>query len=287
MKYSVVSDIKFVCESFGISNDEFAKEIGIASETLSRLLNERIDPSNELLEKIYFFINKKIPDFNRFKVDAYKKHHDILLFHGAKSEIIENISLEHSKKHVDFGCGFYMGDNYEQSLDFVSQTKDGSIYVLETNYKDLKVLNLDIGLDWMLLIALNRGKLEEYKNSPLYKRLNEILKKYDVIIAPIADNRMFTTIDDFVGSAITSEQAIHALRDLSLGKQYVFRSEKAVKKLNILDRLFVTSEERQIARKAKIEKIIDSDDFIKNAYKENIRKGKYITEVFDNAKDDK
>ena len=27
MKYSVVSDIKFVCESFGISNDEFAKEV--------------------------------------------------------------------------------------------------------------------------------------------------------------------------------------------------------------------------------------------------------------------
>ena len=280
MKYNVAQDLKIISQYLSFSYEQLAEQIGIRAETISRIINCEIEPSNELLEKIYDYIFHQGISLNKTKIEYYQKKHDVILFHGSKDEIIGDLSLDYSRSHVDFGPGFYVGDNYQQSLDFVCQTKNGSIYVLDVKYKDLKVVELDLSLEWMLLIAINRGKLEKYNNSSLYKQIIKKYSEFDVIIAPIADNRMFTTIEDFAQSAITSEQAIHALKDLSLGKQIVFKSQKALRNIFVLERLFVSKAEKEIAKKEKIQKILDSDNYINNAYEKYIRQGQYIGEIF-------
>ena len=280
MKYNVAQDLKIISQYLSFSYEQLAEQIGIRAETISRIINCEIEPSNELLEKIYDYIFHQGINLNQTKIEYYQKNHDVVLFHGSKDEIIGDLSLDYSRSHVDFGPGFYVGDNYQQSLDFVCQTKNGSIYVLDVKYKDLKVVELDLSLEWMLLIAINRGKLEKYNNSSLYKQIIKKYSEFDVIIAPIADNRMFTTIEDFARSAITSEQAIHALKDLSLGKQIVFKSQKALRNISILERLFVSKAEKEIAKKEKIQKILDSDNYINDAYEKYIRQGQYIGEIF-------
>jgi hypothetical protein len=234
-----------------------------------------------MLERIYGFIYDKNIKLNEIKVEAYKRTHNVVLFHGAKDELKGELSLDYSRSDVDFGVGFYTGDNYNQSLDFICQTKTGSVHILDVDYSDLKVLNLDVSLEWIILIAINRGKLDKYKSTKLYQELTEKLNSYDVIIAPIADNRMFTTIDDFTNYAITTEQAIHAIKDLSLGKQIVFKTKKALDHIKILERLFITKDEKRVAIKGKIQKIMDADSFVTQAYQKYIRKGLYINEVFD------
>ena len=285
MKYNVADDLKFISKCFSLSFDKLSKAMDVPKENLSRIINGQLEPSTELLEKIYGFIYDQNLNFNDVKIQSYKRNHDVILVHGSKEELIGDISLDHSREHVDFGVGFYAGDNYQQALDFVCQTKKGSVYVLDVDYSDLNILNLEVSLDWMLLIALNRGKLEEYSNSSKYRELTDLISKYDVIIAPIADNRMFTTIDDFVSSAISSEQAIHAIKDLSLGKQIVFKTMKAIKRINVLERLYVSKSEKEAAKILKIQKINDADDFISNAYKKYVRQGKYIEEIFSDEND--
>lgn len=287
MKYSVINDIDLISKYLSISHEKLANKIGISFETISRIYTGEIEPSNEILEKIYSFIFDNGINLNRIKVDYYQKNHDVVLYHGSKSELVENISLDFSREHVDLGKGFYAGDNYDQSLDFVSQTKEGSIYVLDVDYRNLNVLNIDVSLKWMLFIALNRSKLEKYKDTSLYKQLSKEMNSYDVLIAPIADNRMFTTIDDFVKSAITSEQAIHALKDLSLGKQIVFKTDKAINQIKIIERLYVSKSEKKKAYENKIQKIANADSFISDAYEKYIRQGQYISEVFNDEKNDK
>ena len=48
----------------------------------------------------------------------------------------------------------------------------------------------------------------------------------DLIIAPIADNRMFTIMGQFANGDITDIEAQHALLTSRLGKQYVFKPPK-------------------------------------------------------------
>ena len=284
MKYNVSNDLKIILSYLNISQEDFSFESDIRKETISRIINNEIYPSDETLEKIYGFAYKKNIRLNESKIDYLKKKHNIVLFHGSKSQIDGDLSLSYSKKYVDFGQGFYAGENYEQSLDFISFVPDGSIYVLDVDYNGLDILELDVSLDWMLFIALNRGKLEEYKDNQKYIELVSKLKKYDVVIAPIADNRMFTTIDDFTKSAISSDQAIHALKKLSLGNQIVFKSEKALRKIKILERLYVSKLEKEESKKQKIEIIKSADSFISEAYKKYARSGLYINEVFNNEK---
>lgn len=281
MKYNVSQDLKFISEFMSLSLGQLSEQIDIPKETLSRINNGAFNPSNEMLERIYGFIYDKNIKLNEIKVEAYKRNHNVVLFHGAKDELKGELSLDYSRSDVDFGVGFYTGDNYNQSLDFICQTKTGSVYILDVDYSDLKVLNLDVSLEWIILIAINRGKLDKYKSTKLYQELTEKLNSYDVIIAPIADNRMFTTIDDFTNYAITTEQAIHAIKDLSLGKQIVFKTKKALAHIKILERLFITKDEKRVAIKGKIQKIMDADSFVTQAYQKYIRKGLYINEVFD------
>ena len=146
--------------------------------------------------------------------------------------------------------------------------------------KKLKILNLDVSLDWVLFIAYNRGKLEEFKDTELYKKIASLKDDFDLIVGPIADNRMFDTIDDFLNNAITSIQAIHAIKDLSLGKQYLFRTKKALNHLVLIDRLYVSKIERKEAKEQKIQKIKNCEEYISKAYKDYIRQGEYIVEIF-------
>ncbi len=281
MEYKFIEDLLFICKFKDISLEKFCGVLGISFEAVSRIKNGMIKPSNEILEKFYGYLFVNHIDLNRIKIEAFKNNnHQILLFHGSKNEVVGPLDLNHSHRFLDFGSGFYLGDNYEQSLDFVSFTNEGSIYVFDMIYDDLKILDLDVSLNWMLLIALNRGKLEEYHQTSLYNQLSNMVNDYDVIIAPIADNRMFSTIDDFVNSAISSEQAIHAIKKLSLGKQIVIKSEKALKQLNLLERLYVSKEEKNAAKSKKIQEINEGESYIRNAYKEYFGKGLSISEVF-------
>lgn len=80
-------------------------------------------------------------------------------------------------------------------------------------------------------VANFRGTLSEYQNHPKVKKIINKVLDADYIIAPIADNKMFETIDDFINGNITNVQCEHCLSATNLGKQYVFKSDKAIKQL--------------------------------------------------------
>lgn len=285
MKYKVSEDIKLICDYLGLTQERFASEVGIPFETISRITNQAIEPTSEILEKIYSYIYSIGLNINKLKVEAYKRNSNVLFFHGSKSEIIGDISLNYSRKDVDFGVGFYTGDNYEQSLDFICQKNDGSIYILDGDIAKLNVLQLEVSLEWMFIIAYHRGKLEKFHNTLKYKDIKKTIEDADVIIAPIADNRMFTTLDLFIEGAISTEQAIHALKDLSLGNQIVFKTIDSLKKLKMLERLYVCHQERANAQKEKMKKIFSAESFVENAYQQYKRLGLYIDEVFKDGQD--
>ena len=160
-----------------------------------------------------------------------------LLFHGAKGDIIFPLDLNHSKETNDFGIGFYLGENFSQASTYISNSISKYVYAFSLNLNNLKISKFNVDSEWMLAIAYYRGWLTNYSNGEIIKNIIKKVEESDIIIAPIADNRMFDLISEFVEGSITNKQCEHALAATNLGNQYVVKTQKGLENLLLFSNL--------------------------------------------------
>ena len=281
MNYRIAEDLKLIREMLGLSQEEIANLIGLDKKTITRIENEENYPFNDSLEKIYNFAYKKGIKLNEIKEMIYKeeKPYSKIIFHGSKSIIEGKISPDVGRLTNDFGRGFYCGESIEQTTAFVSKFLDSSIYIIDFVDDELKCQTFNVDQEWMLAVAYFRGRLNDYKNHPYIKKIINKINNSDYICAPIADNRMFRIIDRFIDGEITDEQCKHCLAATNLGNQYVFLTEKAISRLNTLERCYISKGEREYHLKQKEFDLNDSDNKVKFALIKYKREGKYIEEI--------
>lgn len=202
----------------------------------------------------------------------------ITLYHGSKSGIHGAIAPI-SRKRCDFGTGFYMGTDRTQPLTLICNYPEAKLYTLSVDLSNLKILNVDTGLDWALLIAYNRGKMECVKNTQIYNRFANMSKGYDMIIGYIANDRMFVVLDRFFNGEITDLALINSLSALRLGKQYVALTQTACQKIKILDQQKLSQDDRNTLKQkseANRSKGIAMADDICRKYR---REGRFFDEI--------
>ena len=169
MKYNFSEDIKSIREILGLSQSEFADQLGVERVTISRSESGKTEPSPQLLESVYSYAFDKNVKINKLKEMLWREDlgtNAKLLFHGAKSEIDGAIDVHHGRQNNDFGQGFYTGESYEQAISFVSGFDKSSVYYLSFVDKNLKCKKFEVNQEWMMTIAYYRGTLDEYKDHP-------------------------------------------------------------------------------------------------------------------------
>ncbi len=282
MNYNFSGDLKSIRAILGLSQSELAENIGVEQATISRNETEKTVPSSNLLEQVYAYAFDKEIKLNKLKEMLWEEELGTnfkLLFHGAKSEIVSQIDVNHGRANNDFGQGFYTGESYEQAISFVSGFENSSVYYLLFNDQNLKCKRYSVNQEWMMTIAYYRGTLDEYKSHPQIKALIEESRNCDYIIAPIADNRMFQIINSFIAGEITDEQCKHCLAATNLGMQYIFISEKAVSQLKLLERCYISVNEKEYYKNIRLEETQLGDDKVKLAKRQYRGKGLYIDEI--------
>lgn len=170
-------------------------------------------------------------------------HKMITLYHGSKSGIVGAIAPV-SRERCDFGKGFYMGTDRAQPLTLICNFPNARLYTLRVDLAGLKILDVEVGLDWALLVAYNRGKMDFAKDSAIYRRFADMGRGCDMIVGHIANDRMFVVLDRFFNGEITDLALINSLSALKLGKQYVAVTEKACEKIEILRAEAFTEQDR-------------------------------------------
>ena len=80
----------------------------------------------------------------------------------------------------------------------------------------------------MLAICHYRGTIKEFDDNEIIKRIVSDVESADVVIAPIADNKMFYIISQFTEGDINADVALHSLSASKLGLQYIFKTDKAI-----------------------------------------------------------
>ena len=280
---NVEKEIILLCSVLNMTETELGKKLNVSYETINNWKHNRKNIDNSNLEKLYSFAFEKGVSFNNIYEQLLKEEHSIdnnlVLFHGAKNNLLMPIDLNKSKRLNDFGIGFYLGETYLQAANYISALDMNKVYAFKLNMNGLKKYKFVVDNNWMIAIAYFRGWLNEYSNHPYIVKILDELKDVDVIIAPIADNRMFDIINEFIENEITDEQCKHALAATNLGFQYVLKTQKAVDNLSYLREMYVSSNEKDYCTKTRISLTNNGLQKVKMSRIEYKGKGKYIEEI--------
>ena len=274
-----------------MSQTEFAKQLNVTFQTVNRWENGRALPDKLAQSKmfdlcrekqfpVYDMILKKITDKSKaMKLDSNR----VLLYHGSKSGIEGTIEPK-SRKQCDFGKGFYMGTDPDQTLTLICDYEKSKFYIVSVSTENLALIEVPADIDWAMLVAYHRGKMEKIDGTPFYNKYRDMTQDKDLIIGNIANDRMFFVIDNFFVGNVTDMVLVNSLSALQLGKQYVVISQKgcdavrieAEVELSYLERLFI----KEIAEENRARGISLANDICKN-YR---REGMYFDEILDEAK---
>jgi transcriptional regulator with XRE-family HTH domain len=286
--------IKGIRQFASLTQQEFAEILGVTFATINRWENGKAYPNKLAQIKLFDFCKERsIPVYELImqriqkEVDSLETDQNrIILFHGSKSGIEGKIAPI-SREKCDFGAGFYMGTEPAQSLTLTCDFEKSKFYIVSLKLTDLKTVEIAQDLDWAMLVAYNRGKMERIKGTSLYEKYRHFSKDNDVIVGHIADDRMFYVLDNFFLGNITDLALIKSLSALQLGKQYVARTQKGCDAVRIEKEVTISALERRFLKdkseENRIKGISSANDICKN-YR---REGEFFDEIIDKAKEGK
>ena len=240
--------IKDIRSRLGWSQTELAENLGVSFATVNRWEKGRCEPSQIAIGAIKRLCEQNNIDYSQFEGNRIVASDEVVtLYHGSKSGIIGAIAPS-SREHCDFGKGFYMGTEPAQPLTLICNYPEAKLYTLKADLSGLKILDIEVGIEWALLVAYNRGKMDSVKGTAIYNRVAEMADGCDMLIGFIANDRMFVVLDRFFKGEITDEALIHSLSALKLGRQYVALTQKACSQIEIIEEKALTDADREALR---------------------------------------
>ena len=283
--------VKHIRDYLGLSQADFAEKLGVNFATVNRWENGRAIPTKLAQAKLYDYCREQGVPVYQFVLDKIANEAvsvnledgRILLYHGSKSGIVGDIAPK-SREMCDFGKGFYMGTEPGQPLTLICDFEKSKFYIVSIDTNALDTVEIKADLDWAMLVAFHRGRMDKIKGTSFYEKYSRIDAGKDLVIGSIANDRMFYVLDNFFMGNITDMALVNSLSALKLGKQYVATTEKACAAIRIereiplsmMERRFLQDESDANRQKG----IALANDICKN-YR---RAGNFFDEILDEAK---
>lgn len=144
----------------------------------------------------------------------------MILYHGSDT-LISDVDLTKGKSNKDFGRGFYTTDLLHQASAWairIASRNNGSPRITKFEFDKERALREGASIkefaepseEWARFVMSNRQSSEDCTHS------------FDIVIGPVADDRMAQLFDDFEEDLITIEQLVKRLRYRKFSTQYFF-----------------------------------------------------------------
>ena len=273
--------IKKMRELTNMSQEQFASEVGTSVVSINRWENGKAVPNPMAQKQLNLFCTNHNIDIADIIVEKYRYEHEnsqLILYHGSKEGIVGNIQPL-SREDCDFGVGFYTGTDTLQPLTLVCGETNPKFYVVDLKLDELKILDLELGLDWAMVVAYHRGYMDTIKDSELYEKYAHLFDGYDLIIGYIADDRLYTELTRFFNGDITDVALMNCLVALDLGKQYVAKTQKGCDAFTIISESDIYSLELAALQKKSAVRRKESYALASQIEKRYRREGKYFDEI--------
>ena len=231
--------IKLIRSKANMNQEQFASALGTTVVSINRWENGKSIPNQMAQTNLYQFCKIHSIDVADIVTEMLRYEHPNndgrnIFYHGSKKGIVGDIAPI-SREECDFGQGFYMGTDTLQPLTLVCTEDKPKFYTVEIDLSGLKVLEVEIGMDWAMMIAYYRKQMERVRGTSIYNKYAHFADGYDVIVGYIANDRMYTELARFFNGTITDKALLKCLSVLDLGKQYVAITPKACNQIKILE----------------------------------------------------
>ena len=144
------------------------------------------------------------------------------LYHSS-SVVVERPDLEHSRKYLDFGRGFYLTSILEQAQRygerFKRRRKDAwlNIYEFSCDETEWNIFRFEAyDKTWLDFISKCRAGEDE--------------SKYDLVVGGIANDRVILTLDRYLTGEISLQETLGLLEFVTPNIQYCVRSEEMLRR---------------------------------------------------------
>lgn len=282
--------IKKIRLYMNMNQTEFAERLNVTFATVNRWENGRALPNKLAQDRIYDLCKEySVPVYDMVieKIDAAAKNIKleqgrVLLYHGSKSGIEGRIEPK-SRKQCDFGAGFYMGTEPSQALTLICDYESAKFYMVSISMGDLEVLDVPADLEWAMIVAYHRGRMEKIKGTPIYSKYQEMTKNKDLVIGSIANDRMFFVIDNFFIGNITDAALVNSLSALELGKQYVAVTQKGCDAVRIEREIPISYLEKLFLKEISEENRVKGSSLANDICKNYRREGLFFDEILNQA----
>ncbi len=273
--------IRKMRELAGMSQEQFAKELATTPVSINRWENGKSLPNPMAQNQLLEFCHKHEIDLADAIVDKFRytgEYKYLLLYHGSKKGLVGEIAPK-SRDDCDFGRGFYMGTDTLQPLTLVCGEPKPRFYAVDLNLEGLKVIDIELGMEWAMVIAYNRGYMDIIKGSEMYGKYAHYLDGYDMAVGYIANDRLYTELNRFFNGDITDEALMRCLSALDLGKQYVALTDKGCKAVTVLQDDPISPFELSVLQEKSIERRKEGNALAKEIERQYRRVGKYFDEI--------
>jgi len=282
--------IKKIRSHMNMNQTEFAELLNVTFATANRWENGRALPNKLAQDKIYDLCKEyDVPVYDmvleKIKAASGSIELDkgrVLLYHGSKAGIEGTIAPK-SRKQCDFGEGFYMGTEPSQALTLICDYESAKFYIVSISVDDLAVLDVPADLEWAMIVAYHRGRMEKIKGTPFYSKYLEITKDKDLVIGSIANDRMFFVIDNFFIGNITDAALINSLSALELGKQYVAVTQKGCDAVRVEKEIPISYLEKLFMKEVSEANRVKGSSLANDICRNYRREGLFFDEILDQA----
>lgn len=282
--------IKQIRIHMGMSQAELAERLRVSFATVNRWENGHAVPNRLAQAQIYELCEAaEVPVYDMILQSIHDaadsipaKQDRTILYHGSKSGITGRIEPR-SRRQCDFGKGFYMGSDPVQALTLVCDYEEAGFHIVSLATKRLRTLEVPANIDWAMLVAFHRGKMEGILGTPLYNKYRDMAAGKDLVIGSIADDRMFYVIDQFFSGNITDAALVHSLSALQIGRQYVAISQKACDAVRIERELPLSYLERQFIQMTAASNRAQGVILADKVCRDYRREGLYYDEILEQA----
>ena len=272
------------------SQEDLSEMIGISYATVNRWENGHTQPNKAAQLRLYDICKERNVDLEdiihkkivKAAANIRSSSNRVVLYHGSKSGIKGPVAPI-SRERCDFGKGFYMGTEPYQPLTLISDFEESKFYVTSLDMTGMRVLMVKPDLEWAMLVAYNRGKMDEVRGTSLYEHYAAMSKGYDVVVGSIANDRMFYVLDNFFLGNITDKALVMSLSALQLGEQYVAITEKACKQVKIEAEVELSQLERIFLRDLSESNRVKGVNLANEICRDYRREGQFFDEILKEA----
>ena len=273
--------IKIIRTKANMNQEQFASALGTTAVSINRWENGKSIPNQMAQTNLYQFCKTQKIDVADIVTKMLRYEHTDgrnIFYHGSKKGITGDIAPI-SREECDFGQGFYTGTDTLQPLTLVCAEDKPKFYTVDFDLSNLKILEVDIGMDWAMMIAYYRKQMERVKGAPIYEKYAHFADGYDVIVGYIANDRMYTELARFFNGTITNVALLKCLSALDLGKQYVAITQKACDQIKILEERDLHLLERLALQDKSVERRAEGIVLADEIVKQYRREGKFFDEI--------